>query len=58
MGRHRLQAEAADRFRRPIALDYDENPAGQEGRRAMGRLTYSALASLEGYIEDAHGRFD
>jgi dihydrofolate reductase len=24
----------------------------------MGRLIYSAIASLDGYIEDAHGRFD
>ena len=24
----------------------------------MGRLIYSAIASLDGYVEDAHGRFD
>ena len=29
-----------------------------EGGRAMGRLIYSAIASLDGYIEDACGSFD
>ena len=24
----------------------------------MGRLTYSAIASLDGYIADEHGRWD
>ena len=24
----------------------------------MGRLTYSAIASLDGYVADEHGRFD
>ena len=24
----------------------------------MGKLVYSAIASLDGYIEDEHGKFD
>ena len=29
-----------------------------EGRRALAKLIYSAIASLDGYVEDARGNFD
>jgi dihydrofolate reductase len=29
-----------------------------EGRRTVAKLIYTAIASLDGYIEDEHGRFD
>src|SRR3954447_11128294 len=33
-------------------------PGAQAGRVAVARLIYSAIASLDGYVEDAGGRFD
>jgi len=30
----------------------------RDGRHAVAKLIYAAIASLDGYIEDAHGKFD
>src|SRR5436190_14974628 len=36
----------------------DRLPSGSGCLRIMAKLIYSAIASLDGYIEDEHGKFD
>src|SRR5436190_293286 len=36
----------------------DRLPPGSGCLRIMAKLIYSAIASLDGYIEDEHGKFD
>jgi dihydrofolate reductase len=45
--RSRAQARSSRRTHRPC-----------EGRRALAKLIYAAIASLDGYIEDAEGKFE